>query len=416
MPISKAASYKKEILLDDERARGFAAVVRAGPYLFLSCSDGHRSPSTEMIDANLTWQPEAQTRNSYDRIVRRLERCGYSADCIVWLEHFVSSQEWMQLRLALWRDYFGMEGTAGGGTQALMSGINMVTTAALGTTPDTKHIIVDGPPTTPFPGPWTERARWVERAYEPDFNLEGVRCSRAVQVADFIFTVGVRGHVNPFTGEVAPVEIPEGFPTQIRNCYDEYRSFLKKAGLGLPSLIRVDSHMRNVNRANEYWNVCKELLGGSIPFATAPVGMPVGGTSEMDMCAIATGSGVTREVAWRRDRPDVAQAVRAGGLVFASGCSGLHDIDSGARLPDLEADAIAQTHQAFRSLEAALSRFNVGLDRVARLDVVLRDIYFEDHFLRILRDVCGHDWSAVTIAGGDPAGRAEVGLSAIAVA
>lgn len=412
----KTATYTKEILLDDERGRGFASMVRVGPYLFLSGSDGHRSPETEKIDPRVTWQPEAQTRNSYDRIVRRLERCGYSADCIVWLEHFVSSQEWMQLRLAQWRDYFGMAGTAGGGAQALMSGINMVTTTALAATPETEHVIIDGPPTTPFPGPWTERARWVERAYEPAFSLEGVRCSRAVQVGDFIFTVGVRGHVNPFTGEVAPVETPEGFPIQIRNSYDEYRSFLIKAGLGLKDLIRVDSHMRNVNRAEEYWAVCKELLGGPIPFATAPVGMPVGGTSEMDMCAIATGPGVPRDVAWRPDRPDVAQSVRAGGLVFASGCSGFHDAASGARLPELGGDAAAQARQAFRGLKRALGRFDTGIANVARLDVVLRDIYFEDEFLGILRDVCGKNAPTVTVAGGDPHDRAEVELSAIAAA
>ncbi|MGH9752963.1 MAG: RidA family protein [Blastocatellia bacterium] len=348
--------------------------------------------------------------------MRRLERCGYAANCVVWLEHFVGSQEWMQLRLALWRDYFGMERTAGGGAQAFMSGINMLTTTALAATPETERVVVDGPPTSPFPGPWTERARWVERAYEPAFSLDGVRCSRAVQVGDFIFTVGVRGHVNLFTGEVAPVETPEAFPTQIRNSYDEYRSFLSKADLGLHDLVRVDSHMRNVNRAAVYWTVCKELLGGVIPFATAPTGMPVGGTGEMDMCAIAAAPGVAKEVAWLKEWPDVAQAVRAGGLVFTSGCSGLHDAASGALLPHLHGDAAGQARQAFRRLEAALGRFDIGLERVVRLDVALRDIYFEDEFLGILRDVCGQDAPAVTVSGGDPDDRAEVELSAIAAA
>lgn len=409
-------TYQKEILLADERERGFAAVVRAGPYLFLSGSEGHRSPQTEQIDPRATWQPEMQSRNSYDRIVRRLERCGYGADCIVWLEHFVSSQEWLHLRLALWRDYFGMPGTAGGGAEALMSGINMVTTTALAVTPETKHVIIDGPPTTPLPGPWTERARWVERAFQPAFNLEGVRCSRAVQAGDFIFTVGVRGHVDPFTGAVAPVETPQAFPAQIRNSYGEYRSFLSKADLELKDLVRVDSHIRNVNRAEEYWATCSEILGGTIPFATAPIGMPVGGTSEMDMCAIAAAPGVTKEVAWLTERPAVAQAVRAGGLVFASGCNGLHDAKSGGRLRQLCGDAPGQVRQAFRRLEAALGRFDTSLERVLRLDVVLRDIHFEEEFLGILREVCGRNAPAVTVSGGLPVDRAEVELSAIAAA
>ncbi len=411
-----SVNYTREILLDDERGRGFAAVVRAGPYLFLSGSDGHRSIETEEIDPRATWQPEAQTRNSYDRILQRLQRCGYGSDSVVWLEHFVSSQEWMQLRLALWRDYFGMDRTAGGGAQAFMSGINMVTTTALAVTPETEHIIVDGPPTTPFPGPWTERARWVERAYQPAFGLENVRCSRAIQVRDFIFTVGVRGHVNPFTGEVAPVEVPEGFPIQIRNSYDEYRSFLGKAGVGLQALVRVDSHLRNVNRAAEYWAMCKQVLGGAIPFATAPVGLPVGGTGEMDMCAIAAAPGVEKEIRWLPERTEVAQAVRAGGLVFASGCSGVQDATSGELMPDLHGNTAGQARQAFHRLEAALSRFDIGLDRVARLDVVLRDVYFEDQFLTILREVVGQDAPALTIVGGEPEHRAEVELSTIAVA
>lgn len=112
-------THSNETLLEDERGRGFAAVVRAGPYLFLSGSEGQRSPGTETIDSGLTWQPEAQTRNSYERMCRRLQRCGYGPECVVWLEHFVSSQEWLLLRLALWRDRFGVERTAGAAVAAV---------------------------------------------------------------------------------------------------------------------------------------------------------------------------------------------------------------------------------------------------------------------------------------------------------
>jgi enamine deaminase RidA (YjgF/YER057c/UK114 family) len=410
------STLKKEILLADERNRGFAAVVRAGPYLFLAGSEGHRSTVTQKIDPDVTWQPEAQTRNSYDRIVNRLELCGYSADCVVWLEHFVSSQEWLHLRLALWRDYFGMIGTAGGGAQALMSGINMVTTTAVAVVAGTERSVVEGPPSTPLPGPWTQRADWVKRAYQPLFSLDNIRCSRAVQVGDLIFTVGVRGHVNPSTSEVAPVETPCAFGTQIRNSYEEYRSFLGKAGLTLRDLVRVDSHIRNVNRAGEYWMACGEIVGEPIPFVTSPIGMPVGGTGEMDMCAIAAAPGVVKEVVWHAERPTVAQAVRLGGLVFVSGCNGLHDAQSGALLDHACRDAQGQTRQAFCRLEAALGRFDVGLERILRLDVVLRDVHFEEEFLEILRDVLGQHWPAVTICGAEPVDRAEVELSAIAAA
>jgi enamine deaminase RidA (YjgF/YER057c/UK114 family) len=411
-----APSYKKEVLLADERGRGFAAVVRAGPYLFISGSDGHRSLKTERIDPALTWRPEAQSRNSYERIIRRLEQSGYGAACVVWLEHFVSSQEWMQLRLAIWRDYFGMRGTAGGGSEAFMTGINMVITTALAVTPDSPRLVIDGPPTAPLPGPWTERARWVQQAYEPAFSLDDIRCSRAVQAADLIFTVGVRGHVDPATGEVAPVETIEGFPAQIRNSYAEYRTFLAKGGLGLQDLIRVDSHIRNVNRAAEYWATCAEILAGPIPFATAPIGMPVGGTSEMDMCAIVAGRGVAKEVAWLTERPSVAQCVRAGGLLFASGCNGMQDAQTGTLLEELCGDARGQVRQALRRLEAALARFEASLERVVRLDVVLRNIHFEDECLSILCAVLCKYAPSITVVGGTPVHGAEVELSAIAVA
>lgn len=411
-----ARTYRKEVLLADERNRGCAAVVRAGPYLFISGSDGHRSLATEQIDPAFTWQPEAQCRNSYERIIRRLERCGYDATCVVWLEHFVSSQEWLHLRLAIWRDYFGMRGTAGGGAEGFMSGINMLTTTVLAVTPDTEHIAVEGPPTTALPGPWTERARWVKRSYLPSFSLENIRCSRAVQAGDLIFTVGVRGHIDPVTGRVAPVETPEAFPAQIRNSYAEYRAFLSKAALGLEDLVRVDSHIRNVNRAEEYWQTCGELLGGPIPFATAPVGMPVGGTGEMDMCAVARAPGVAKEVAWLSERPHVAQAVRAAGLVFASGCNGLRDAKSGAPLGESCGDVRAQVRHALRRLEAALGRFEVGLERVLRLDVVLRNVHLEDDVIGDLCKGCGPNPPAITVSGGAPQEGAEVELAAIAAA
>jgi enamine deaminase RidA (YjgF/YER057c/UK114 family) len=332
------------------------------------------------------------------------------------LEHFVSSQEWLHLRLALWRDYFGMIGTAGGGAQALMSGINMVTTTVVAVVSGTQRIVVEGPPSAPLPGPWTQRGNWVKQAYQPKFSLEAIRCCRAVQVGDLIFTVGVRGHVNPTSAEVAPVETPDAFGAQIRNCYEEYSSFLKKAGLTLRDLVRVDSHIRNVNRAAEYWASCAEICGESIPFVTAPIGMPVGGTGEMDMCAIAAAPGVTKEVMWNPQRLTVAQAVRVGGLVFASGCNGLHDSLSGEILDHACRDARGQTRQAFRRLEAVLGRFDVGLEGILRLDVVLRDVHFEDEFLEVLREVLGQHWPAVTICGGEPVDRAEVELSAIAAA
>ena len=45
-----ATRYTKEILLADERNRNVSAVVRYGPHLFLSSSDGHRDIVTEQVE------------------------------------------------------------------------------------------------------------------------------------------------------------------------------------------------------------------------------------------------------------------------------------------------------------------------------------------------------------------------------
>ncbi len=56
--------YKKEILLSDERNRNVAAVVRYGPHLFLSSSDGHRAINTEKIQPELDNPPQPQCNNA----------------------------------------------------------------------------------------------------------------------------------------------------------------------------------------------------------------------------------------------------------------------------------------------------------------------------------------------------------------
>jgi enamine deaminase RidA (YjgF/YER057c/UK114 family) len=110
----------------------------------------------------------------------------------------------------------------------------------------------------------------------------------------------------------------------------------------------------------------------------------------------------------------VAQAVRAGQLVFTPACSGLEDAGTGRLLPELHGDKAGQTRQALRRLEAALGRFSIGLDGVLRLDVFLRDVYFEDRFLRIARDVFGPDAPTMTVIGAELPNSAEVEIAAIA--
>ena len=92
--------YTREILLADERNRHMAAVLRYGPYVFLSSSDGYRDIQTEQVDTELDGQAIAQCNNAYGRQALRLEKVGYGGDAAVWIENFTSGQSW---RSSVWR-------------------------------------------------------------------------------------------------------------------------------------------------------------------------------------------------------------------------------------------------------------------------------------------------------------------------
>jgi enamine deaminase RidA (YjgF/YER057c/UK114 family) len=240
-----AAEWGKEVLLEDERGRGDSAVVRFGPYLFLSGSDGDHSAETEEFDLAFGGDPMAQVRNSYGRIQRRLERCGYDGRAVVWLEHFVSSQDWLLLRLSLWREYFGLDLCTGGGAHGKRAGINMLTTIAVAATDEAERATVAPPPPGAHAGMWAAMKQHVERVYRPGIELENVRSARTVRAGDFVFTVGAVGHINPATGARAPVLADGSFQAQVRNSYEELRQHLAPANISLKDLVRLDAPLRD---------------------------------------------------------------------------------------------------------------------------------------------------------------------------
>jgi enamine deaminase RidA (YjgF/YER057c/UK114 family) len=384
--------YKKEILLGDERNRSLAAVVRYGPYLFLSSSDGNRDLKNEKVDPELDWQATPQCHNAYGRQALRLEKTGYSGEDAIWCENFTSGQSWRLERMGTWPDHFGKEGHAkvvSFGAQTKMAGTNMLTAVIQGLTPDLEREVLVPQPT---PG----------------------RASRITRAGDFTYIIGVRGRSNPFTQEAAAEEVPEQFETEEFYTYEWLRSHVEKGGGSLDDLVRSDCALRRVGDVERYRNNLKQRFDGKIGFAAYSVGTLLGGRGLMEIGALAINPGGTKEVAWLTEDANRAQAVKANGLVFASTASGLEDEKTGAVKQELYGDKLGQTAQALRRLEAALNRFDTTLDNVLRLDVFLDDIYYEDEFIAASKQFFGGSPPTMNIVGVDLEHNAEVELSAIA--
>lgn len=385
--------HTKTILLDDELGRGFPAVVQFGPYLFVSGADGHRDLKTNRIVPELAGKALEQSRNSYGRVRQRLEQAGFGGDRAIWIEHFTSGQEWRLQRMGLWPEYFGEteHGLAVSfGVQARMASLNMMTTVVMALTPDVERTSVVPPPT---PG----------------------RASRVTLAGSFVYVIGVRGHDDPWTKAVAPEETDGAFEQQAEYCLSWLDSHAQKAGARLDDYVRIDTCIRNVNQTASFQRLAEQRFRGKHPYAGYVVGMPLGSRLEQEVGGLAVAPGERKEVAWRDQGPNtVAEAVKAGGLIFASGMRGDTDPRTGTRIADLCGDREGQTRRAFERLEASIGRFDASLDDVLRLDVFLRDIYFEDQFLRLARDVFGANAPTMNIVGADVQDGAEIELEAIA--
>ena len=155
--------------------------------------------------------------------------------------------------------------------------------------------------------------------------------------------------------------------------------------------MRTDTALRRIRDARRFRDNLRERLGGGVACASYAVGTLLGGRGLMEIGGVAVNPGSVKETAWLAEDPTWAQAVRANGLVFASGASGLADARTGALMQKLYGDQRGQTRQALRRLEAALNRFDSTLDDVLRLDVFLDDIYYEDEFIEAAREFFGND-------------------------
>jgi enamine deaminase RidA (YjgF/YER057c/UK114 family) len=375
-----SAERKKEILQDDELGRGFAALVRYGPYLFLSGSDGHRDPETEELDLSLIHKPIEQCHNAFGRVQRRLEKAGYSGDCVMRLLSYTSGQEWSLKRMATWPDHFGEVGHSRAiawGAQAKMADFNAITASTMALTPDVERRVV-------LP--------------QPEYG----RSARLVEAGDFVYAFGIGGATNPYTKEEVLITEPDAFRRQHFNNFEMLRSYIERVPGTLSDFVRLDAGFRrNPDDAKAYREHTKQLFGGKIPFAHSA--LPLGELAQrmIQLGGIAAAPGVEKQINWSPHDPDIAETVSAGDLVFVSSLFGNRDPDSGELIRTLYGDPAGQAELLLRSLQAALRRAGTDLDSLLSLEVFLRNIYFQDEFFRIGKDVFGDNPPAICTTGAE---------------
>ena len=382
---------KREVLVEDERGRGFPAVVRYGAYYFVSGSDGHRRLDDEKIDPELADQASAQCKNAYGRVARRLEKAGIGGDSAVWIENFTSGQQWRLERMGLWPDFFGEENhqrAVSFGAQGRMHGINMLTSIVLAIDPSVQRSVAVKPPGRG-------------------------RASRITRVGPLVFVIGVRGHADPDTGADAPEETEGSFDVQLDNCVKTLKSHLAKDGTPLTNLVRVDAALRGARFVGRYEEGMRRHFGGTVPFASYAIGTPLGSRLEQEIGGIAAVDAADRRVTWSDALKDVADVCSAGGLAFVRNVSGMVDEATGRLLP-LQGDGRAQVGQAVGNIEALLRKADLGMDRLLRFEVFLRDIYAQDEVLQELKRILGARMPALSFVGCDTRHGAEVEITALA--
>lgn len=385
-------AWKREDLVADERGRPCPAVVRYGPYLFISGADGHRRLEDECIDANLADDAVAQCRNAYGRIVRRLELAGYDGSCVVRVDNYTSGQSWRLQRMGLWPEFFGEENhqrVVSFGAQSRLHAINMLSAVAMAMDPTLPRTVAVEPPGRG-------------------------RASRITRVGDLVFVIGVRGHHNVYTGEIAPEETDRSFEIQFENCLLALQQHLEKDGTPIENIARLDGAVRAARFVPDFEACVRRRFGGQLPFAGHVTGLPLGARTELEVGCIAVVPGSERTTVWSLADQTVADAVIGGGLVFLRSVSGLRAERLGGQVLPLHGDLRAQVKQAIDNIEYLLERAGSDVARLLRMDIFLRDIYAEDEVVRELARVLGKHISAVSFIGAEPQGGAELEVTAVA--
>ena len=380
---------KKHILVKDDPVPGLAGLIEAGPFLFTAGCDGHHALGTNAIDPEIASNAEAQCENSYGRIEALLARADAPMSSVARIDHYTSSQDWLPRRDVIRRHIFSFPAAlASTGVSAKMSGINMLTSAAIAVAdPSDKEILVTG----------------------AAYGMESL--SSLVRAGPFYFISGIRGTEHPGTGQKVAEETPQAFGEQTRLCYDIIEEILGHGGTDLGSVLRLDGYIRERNQVSEERAIRDAALGPP-DYANLTIALPLGMRGEVEITGLALAPGAEREVCVR-DPANRALAVRGGGFLFVGECLGAAD-DQGL-LPDLVGRTAAQMENALDVLARRLEASGSALTDTVRLDVYLRDIYLDEAFFALIRKRFGNEPPVVVLTGGEPEGLHEIKLNAIAV-
>lgn len=377
------AGISKSILAMEDAVEGLAGVVRAGPLLFTAGCDGHRDLDTRAIIPALAGNAEDQCENAYGGIERLLRRGGCGPDAIVRLDHVTSSQDWLPRRQAIRQKHFGRPAPlASTGVAARMEGINMLSACAIAVAdPTDKEVLVSG----------------------PKYGMQNI--SSLVRGGPFLFVSGIRGTTDPRSGRALPEETAESFAAQTRTAFEIITAILGEAHAGADRILRLDCHIRDINRAGEE-AALRTSAFPELQCASTVVGLPLGARGEVEVTALALAPGHGAPLVHAAGDSASPSVIGAAGFLFVGECRASRPAPT---------DRSGQLEAALNALETALRRARSDLSHTVRLDLYLRDIHFARAArAQLLRRFRGSP-PVVFVTGADLEDLLEVKLGAIAL-
>lgn len=381
---------EKHILVTDGPVKGFPGVIRAGQFLFVGGCDGHRDLGSNQIVPALAADVERQCENAYGRLQDLLTKAGADLSSVVRLDHMTSSQDWLARRQVLRAKYFGQPAPlASTGVAARLSGINMITSYVIAVAdPADKDVLVQGAP----------------------FGMRNI--SAAVRGGPLVFLSGLRGNRDPRTNTPVVEETADAFRAQTKMAYDIMKAILSECQLSPADLIRLDCYVRDPAQIDEDAYIRTSLLG-PIQCASTTVALPLSARGETEITALAIAPGVKKTVIAAEEN-GLPCVVSAAGLHFVGACRGHPGLSDARTDRTLLGNPRAQLDRAVADLESRLKLCGSRLDRVLRLEVYLRNIYFAEAACEALRGRFGSSPPVISLVGADLEDLLEVKLNAIA--